>query len=210
MLELKNIKKKYKTIVIDPPWNQGKTSKRSVRPNQGTELDYPTLNKEQLLKLPINEISFDDSFLFLWATNSKDKKTGEPIIKTAFDLIEHWGFTFYTMITWNKKTGPCPFGPYQIVTEYILFCYKKKCVFKKEFMGKFKNIFIETPKAHSVKPHSFYEQIRAFTDSPRIDIFARQKRHGFDGWGNEYGSLNIDVKRPPSLKKTEDKIYAAC
>ena len=35
----------------------------------------------------------------------------------GFDLLNHWGFNYYTTITWDKKTGPCPFGPYQITTE---------------------------------------------------------------------------------------------
>jgi len=36
----------YRCIVIDPPWDQGKTGLRSVRPNQGVVLDYPTLTQE--------------------------------------------------------------------------------------------------------------------------------------------------------------------
>ena len=31
----------YRVLVVDPPWNQGKTRRRSVRPNQNTVLDYP-------------------------------------------------------------------------------------------------------------------------------------------------------------------------
>lgn len=116
--------KKYRCIVIDPPWPQGKTGKRSVRPNQLTVLDYKTMNKKELMQLPVQEWAANQSFLWLWATNSKNRKTGEPILYTAFDLIKAWGFTFYTMITWDKKTGPCPFGPYQIITEHILFAYR--------------------------------------------------------------------------------------
>jgi len=33
----------YDVLVVDPPWNQGKTGRRSARPNQGTRLDYATL-----------------------------------------------------------------------------------------------------------------------------------------------------------------------
>jgi N6-adenosine-specific RNA methylase IME4 len=89
---------KYKCLVIDPPWNQGKTGKRNVRPNQNVVLDYATMTKEELLKLPIEQWADDNCFLWLWATNSKDKKTKEPILKMAFDLLSEWGFTFYTMI----------------------------------------------------------------------------------------------------------------
>jgi len=191
---------KYNTIVIDPPWNQGKTGKRKVRPSQTTKLDYSTMSKEELLDMPIDKLGTDNSFIFLWTTNSKDKKTGEPFLKTSFDLLEKWGYTFYTMITWNKNTGPCPFGPFQIVTEYVLFAYKGKCTFKKDKLEFMKNLFTESSSAHSVKPQSFYDSIKEMTDGERIDIFARQKRDGFDGWGNEYETVSLDVKKPKSLK----------
>lgn len=90
---------KYKVIVVDPPWNQGKTGRRRGRPNQGTQLDYPTMTKAQLLELPIREIAEEQSYLWLWATNSKDRTTGEPILKMAFELMANWGSTFYTLLT---------------------------------------------------------------------------------------------------------------
>ena len=189
----------YDVIVIDPPWNQGKTGKRKVRPNQTTTLDYPTMSKEELLNMPIGELGKENSFIYLWTTNSKDKKTGEPFLKSSFDLLEEWGYNFYTMITWDKKTGPCPFGPFQIATEYVLFGYKGKCSFKKDKLGFMKNIFSESATAHSVKPQSFYDAIVEMTDGKRIDIFARQKRDGFDGWGNEYEKYDISIKKPIRL-----------
>ena len=195
------MKKKYKVIVVDPPWNQGKTGKRKTRPNQSTTLDYPTLNKTELMNLPVPEWAANQCFLWLWATNSKDKKTKEPVLNIAFDLMKHWGFEFYTLITWNKKTGPCPFGPYQIITEHVLFGYKGKAVFNKKVLGKLQTMFTETPTAHSVKPQSFYTQIAQLFPGPRLDVFARQERPKFDGWGNEYGSYSLDIKRPKTLSR---------
>ena len=195
--------RKYKCLVIDPPWNQGKTGKRTVRPNQDLKLNYPTMTKEELLKLPVNVWADHNCFLWLWVTNSKDKKTKEPFLKSAFDLIAAWGFNFYTLITWNKKTGPCPFGPYQITTEQILFSYKGVAKFNSESLGKFQTMFTETSTAHSVKPASFYAEICKYFDGPRLDVFARQVRLGFDGWGNEYGKYEELIKKPHSLVKSK-------
>ncbi len=104
---------RYRVLVVDPPWNQGKTGHRLARPNQGVSLGYPTLSREALMGLPVSRWARNDrSYLWLWATNSKDHRTGEPILRMAFDLMERWGFSFYTMVTWDKRTGPCPFGPY--------------------------------------------------------------------------------------------------
>lgn len=195
--------KKYKCIIVDPPWNQGKTGKRKSRPNQNTSLDYSTMSMEELIDLPINDWASENCFLWLWATNSKDKSTKKPILKMAFDLLENWGFVFYTMITWNKKTGPCPFGPYQITTEYVLFAYKGKAKFDKASLGKLQTIFTASPSAHSVKPKLFYDQIAKYFDGPRLDVFARQVREGYDGWGDEYGKFDEISKRPHSLSNYE-------
>lgn len=186
---------RYRVLVVDPPWNQGKTGRRKVRPNQGTTLDYPTMSKAELLRMPISDWAEDQAYLWLWATNSKDRATGEPIIKMAFDLMSAWGFCFYTMITWNKRTGPCPFGPYQITTEHVLFGYRGKGVFNRACLGKMQTCFTETSKIHSAKPESFYRNLAKYFSGPRLDVFARQVREGFAGWGNEYGTLTINQKR---------------
>ncbi len=193
--------KRYQVLVVDPPWNQGKTGRRSVRPNQATTLDYPTMGKAELIALPVPAWADENAFIWLWATNSKDKKTGEPILKMAFDLLEAWGFTYYTTVTWNKLTGPCPFGPYQIITEHVLFGYKGKAVFDRASLGKLQTCFTETPTLHSAKPDSFYRQIATYFKGRRLDVFARQKRDGFDGWGNQYGTITTAAKRPRTAKR---------
>jgi N6-adenosine-specific RNA methylase IME4 len=37
---------------------------------------------------------------------------------------------------------------------------------------------------HSQKPDKFYEMVEGFGKS-RIDLFARQRRQGWDSWGDE-------------------------
>ena len=190
---------KYDVIVIDPPWNQGKTSKRGVRPNQTTKLDYKTLMFDEIKLLPVDKWSNEQSFIFLWVTNSKDKKTKTPIIRMGFELLEHWGFTYYTTITWDKKTGPCPFSPFQVSTEHVLFGYKGKVNFNKASLGKMKTCFTESSSAHSVKPNSFYQNINQHFLGKKLDVFARQERAGFDGWGDEYKKLKTITKKPKKI-----------
>ena len=177
---------KFSVLIVDPPWNQGKTGRRSTRPNQTKVLDYPTLLLEEIKKLPIIEWADEPSFIFLWVTNSKDRTTKTPIMRMGFDLLECWGFTYYTTITWDKKTGPCPFSPFQVSTEHILFGYKGKVKFNKESMGKMKTCFTENSSSHSTKPNSFYESIDRYFDGKKLDVFARQHRKGYYGWGDEY------------------------
>ena len=197
---------KFNVLIIDPPWNQGKTGLRGVRPNQTKTLDYPTLSKEEIIKLPIDKWSKKNCFIWLWVTNSKDKKTKEPIIRTGFDLLDKWGFKYYTMITWDKKTGPCPFGPYQITTEHLLFGYKGTAKFEKECLGKMKTCFTASSSAHSVKPDEFYQLIHKYFKGKKLDVFARQKRVGFKGWGNEYGKFELNITKKPITKKSSKQL----
>ena len=141
---------------------------------------------DMIRALPIAEWAAENAFVWLWATNSKERKTGVPVLRMAFDLLQEWGFKYYTTITWDKKTGPCPFGPYQVVTEHVLFGYRGKAIFPRECMGKTQTLLRETPKAHSVKPDILYNHIRELFPGPRLDVFARGKRTGFDGWGDQY------------------------
>ena len=190
---------KYRVLVVDPPWNQGKTGLRSVRPNQTTDLDYATLSKQQLMELPVPEWANQESaFLWLWATNSKDQDSKEPVLTMALQLMEHWRFNYYTTVTWLKGTGPCPFGPYQITTEHALFGYRGKARFHRQHLGKLQTHFYAHPGMHSSKPNVFYRNIAKYFDGPRLDVFARQRREGFDGWGNEYQNIKFGSSSRPA------------
>ena len=53
----------YRCIVIDPPWDQGKTVLRKVRPNQGRDLDYPTMTFEEIAGLGVPGWASRDALL---------------------------------------------------------------------------------------------------------------------------------------------------
>ena len=175
----------YRCIVVDPPWDQGKTGLRTSRPNQGQDLDYPTMTFQEIAELPIGEWAAPDAFLWLWATNSRSKSSGRPILQQAFDLLEEWKFQYYTLLTWDKRTGPCPFGPFQITTEHCLFAYQGKCIFPKDSMGKMQTLFTARSRRHSEKPAVLYQYIKQYFPGPRLDVFARRLHSGFEGWGDE-------------------------
>lgn len=175
----------YRCLVVDPPWDQGKTGKRSVRPNQGTELDYDTMTFTEIAALPVDEWAAPEAYLWLWATNSRSRSSGRPILMQAFDLMEIWGFRYYTLLTWDKATGPCPFGPYQITTEHCLFGYRGKADFPKDSLGKMKTAFSASVRRHSEKPSELYESVQHYFEAPRLDIFARRQHPGFESWGDQ-------------------------
>ena len=139
----------------------------------------------EIVNIDIPKWAHKNAFLWIWATNSRSRSSKRPVIQQAFDLMEEWGFRYYAMLTWNKENGVCPFGPYQITSEYCLFGYRGKFLVPKESMGKMKTVFFESSKRHSEKPKIFYDNVRKYFHGPRLDVFARKRHDGFDAWGNE-------------------------
>lgn len=168
------INKKYKTIVIDPPWHQTKTGFRSVRPNQNRELPYKTMSLEEINNFDINKFAKkNDCIIFLW--------TIDKYLDVAHQILKKWGFKKHCVFVWNKNTGVCPFSV-QFRNEFCLMGYRGKLKLKRIGVP---TCFFAKVREHSRKPEEFYKIVREITDYPRIDIFSREKRRGFDQWGNE-------------------------
>jgi len=173
---------KYKTVVIDPPWlvdNIGDlraltTDVRGV---------YDRMTEEDILNFPIDNFAHEECYLFLWATNSKTRN--KPILQLAFEILHEWGFKFHNMITWSKSQGFSAWSLLRNHTEHCLFGYRGKLDQSKTSLMP-NHIHTVNQTKHSQKPVKFYQMLRAWTPKPRIDLFARQRHYGFDGWGDEY------------------------
>ena len=74
--------KKYKTILIDPPWPV-EFIKLKMRPKQ-KNMHYKTMTINEIAKLPILDLSLSDCNLFCWTTHT--------FLPATFDIINGWGF----------------------------------------------------------------------------------------------------------------------
>jgi N6-adenosine-specific RNA methylase IME4 len=167
----------YETIVLDLPWPMTKIE-RDVRPNQ-VALDYPTKSEPELRKFgeELNKMVADDCHLFMWTT--------QKFLPLALDLIEHYGFRYVLTMVWHKAGGYQPTGLPQYNCEFIVYARKGKPKFVST-QG-FSCCLNGARREHSRKPDEFYDMIKLVTAGPRIDVFSREKRDGFDQYGNETG-----------------------
>jgi len=168
-------KKKYKTIVIDPPWDIKLISRR-VRPKQKA-MPYKTMTLDEIKSLPIQELADDNCHIYLWTTHHWLPK--------AFEVLEAWGFKYNCLLTWDKTDGFCPFG-FMWSTEFCLFSMRK---LKMKKIG-VKTIFKENHSVHSRKPQIFFNIVEKVSHSPYLEMFARKPRHGWDSWGDEIEDVN--------------------
>lgn len=162
---------KYRVIYADPPWRYSNSGFAMSAENQ-----YPTMETEEICKLPVEELALDNSVLFLWTT--------APMLEDAFKVIKAWGFTYKSNFAWvkNKHTGGfyC-YGQHEL----LLIATKGSMLPKKEGMRA--SVVFAERREHSKKPEEFYDIIESMYNGPYIELFARNKRNGWEGWGAEYG-----------------------
>ena len=175
--------KKYKTIVIDPPWTvkNNLTDTRFYR-SGSQRMPYKQMTDREIINLPIEMLSDVNCDLFLWSITSK--------IPVCFEFLKWWGFKYIDFLAWDKEIGVPVNGIYRSV-EWVIYGYKGKMGINKK--GKFINSMIRGKRTtHSRKPNTFYDMIRNNTNENRLDMFARELKQGFDVFGNEVeNSINI-------------------
>ena len=172
---------KYRTIVADPPWRYSTTRGITTRTrgdgtyNPEAERNYPTMTVDELCAMPIGEQVAAEAHLYLWVTN--------PMLPVAFPIIEAWGFRYVTMLTW-RKLGTLGMGYYfRGDTEHVLFGVRGKAPIPAAMRPR--NWFAASKTGHSRKPDLFYEMVERVSPEPRLELFARRRRYGWDVWGNE-------------------------
>ena len=171
--------KKYKIILVDPPWRFETWSDKGKE--KAPEQHYQTMSLKELKKLPVKKIADDDCALFIWTTSSMLEKT--------FVLLKAWGFTYKSVaFNWQKKTttGKDAFGLgfwTRLSSEFCLLATKgsPKCL-----SNNVEQVVYAKLREHSRKPDEVRTRIvRLMGDLPRIELFARQRMKGWDVWGLE-------------------------
>ena len=162
-------KGKFEVIVIDPPWNYGTQfdagGRRVANP-------YPEMKQEELLELDIP--SSDDSIIFLWTTHK--------FIWNAKELLEKWGYTYRSILVWNKKM--IGMGDlFRMQCEFCLVGLKGKPILNNNHT--FRDIFEESRRQHSRKPEVFYEMVNELCVGRKLDFFSRANREGWEVFGND-------------------------
>lgn len=175
------MEKKYEVIYADPPWVYQDKSKSH---GGGAESHYICTPTEELGKLSLP--AADDSVLLMWCTY--------PQLEEGLKLMKLWGFKFKTVaFTWVKinKDGSIYMGMGRHTranAEICLLGVRGKGVPRKN-AGIYNTQLCWRGK-HSEKPCQFADDIVKLygTDTSRLEMFAREKRLGWDVWGNEVES----------------------
>lgn len=181
---------KYRTIVVDPPWQYRKGS--GVNPERVrnyAEDHYPTMPMSEIASLPIGAMADVDAHLYLWVTCPRlyHDRNDHRGISPYDDIVRGWGFEYRTLLTWVKGSKVGMGAYYRIDTEHVLFCVRGNAPIAPS--KRLSSVFVAARTRHSEKPAMFYDYVEQVSPAPRLDVFARQQRFGWDTWGNECFSI---------------------
>jgi N6-adenosine-specific RNA methylase IME4 len=109
--------------------------------------------------------------------------TTQKYLPMTLRLLDQWGFKYVLTMVWHKPGGFQPIGLPQYNCEFVVYGRKGSPKFIET--KAFPCAFFAPRREHSRKPDSFYEVIKRVTDEGRIDVFSRERREGFEQFGNE-------------------------
>jgi N6-adenosine-specific RNA methylase IME4 len=140
------------------------------------------MDLDWICRLPVCELAADDAALALWVYG--------PMLPKAFGVMTRWGFTYKSdLLTWLKCTQAgepaCGTGYYtRKNTEQLILGTRGRGLRRIEHG--IRQSILAPRREHSRKPDEAYEALeRLFGPVRRLELFARERRSGWEAWGNE-------------------------
>lgn len=186
----------YRTLMVDLPWAYNDALPGGGR---GAESHYDVLHSGTVAGMApqIREVTDSVAHLYFWTTNS--------FLAEALDVVDAWGFDQKTLITWAKvQDAPDTLphergGEVEIESRMGMGHYLRNSTEHMVFATK-GNLntnasdsvthFFAPREEHSAKPAKAYRLAEYLSDGPRLELFSRRDRDGWDVWGDETGKLN--------------------
>jgi N6-adenosine-specific RNA methylase IME4 len=177
LLKLSNINtplpnRRFPILLADPPYQY----ERRWAVSREIENHYPTMTAEAICALPVVNLATPDAMLFLWAP--------APLLTDALNIMTAWGFEYATSAVWVKDRFGM--GVYVRQQHELLLIGKRGIGIVPDPSTLSSSVISAPRREHSRKPDEVYDLIeRMYPELPKIELFARQARPGWDVWGNE-------------------------
>jgi N6-adenosine-specific RNA methylase IME4 len=190
----------YEMIVCDPSIRFDAYSQAGEK--KSAQHHYRTMSDDETLALPIRSLAAHNCLLYLWAT--------APKLPLALKMVEHWGFSYKSVMMWRKTTRH---GKVRLGTGFRVRSTGEIVIVatlgnpKQAFVPR--TIFDGLAREHSRKPDEFYAICeRVMPQARRADIFARQRRPGWDSFGDQlehFDDLSLRVPTHDGERQVQDR-----
>lgn len=192
-IDIFKTEKKYNVIYADPPWNFSSKELQKYKGERFRALEevYQTEKSKDMSEWNVKRIADDDCAIFMWTT---DAHIGE-----AIRLMKAWGFKYVTVaFVWAKttKTGKqvCNLGAWTMKNCELCLFGTRGAMLKYKKSNSVRQLFYAERREHSRKPdcvRGFITEL--FGDIPKIELFAREEKEGWDSWGDEVGKFRQEA-----------------
>lgn len=168
----------YGGILADPAWSYDNWSAAGEAKNP--KAHYACMSLDAIKALPVSHLAAGDCLLVMWAT--------APMLPQGIETMTAWGFRFVTAGAWAKqsRTGEkWAFGTGYVLrsaAEFFLVGALGKPAYQARNI---RNLLVAPVREHSRKPDHMHRMVEALVPGPYLELFARERRPGWDAWGNE-------------------------
>jgi N6-adenosine-specific RNA methylase IME4 len=187
-------KKHYGAILADPPWafnlwwgNQSDKAPAAA-PSRATVPHYQVMREDELSAIPVSDIAADNSVLIMW--------TCWPVLEWSLRVMRAWGFEYKTCgFCWVKAHAGQIDMFRDDIDPHMTLGYWTRSNSEMALLGTrgkpkrraadVRQAIIEPRREHSRKPDCVHRRIERLVAGPYLELFARQKRPGWDCWGAE-------------------------
>lgn len=183
----------YRCIYGDPAWRYKMRSAKGEA--KSPQSHYRTMTDAELMAAApaIERLAARDAVFFMWAVF--------PKLPFALELLKGCGFTYKTGGAWAKQstTGRAwAFGTGYILrsaAEILLVGTRGSPTWTSKSV---RNLWVAPLREHSRKPDAVIEDIERLTIGPRLELFSRTERPGWDyALSDELGKFGDGGAAPP-------------
>lgn len=160
---------RYPVLVLDPPWPY-------------EDLPYPAMMLTAIEEIPVCDLLTKDALVWLWTTNRFMFEAGRI-------ARECWGLECRDILTWAKNR-PGTGAWLQRQTEHCLVLSRGKPIHRLQGHS---TLLHGKVREHSRKPDEFYALVEATCPGPKLELFAREERPGWECWGAETDRFKRDA-----------------
>jgi N6-adenosine-specific RNA methylase IME4 len=197
----------------DPPW--WFRSNSTANPGRNAMRHYRCLSLSDIASLPVKSVVAQNAFAFL--------RVPGPFLAIGahMPILRGWGFEPTAMgFTWLKVKVNA--SSLFILCDDIFtgtgLTTRKNCEFvvigkrgnPKRIGADVREAILAPMREPSRKPDEIYRRVERYCTGPRLDLFARETRPGWQGWGDELGKFDAPA-RPTVFRgrKTQQGLNAA-
>lgn len=186
----------FGALLADPPWRFKSNS--VARPGQNAMRHYGCMTVADIAALPVTDLCARNAHLFLCTTG--------PFLPAAFDVLRAWGFKYSSMaFVWLKLRRSYNQAQVKIIAsdeaelhvgmglttrknvEYVLLGRRGN---PPRLRKDIREVILAPVREHSRKPPELAARVEQYCAGPYLELFARQRRPGWEAWGNEVGKFD--------------------